>query len=272
MSIHELKKTRSNESLLRVNTFGATVLDWFPYKGKSVFWQSHSPYEEGQPIRGGVPLCLPWFAIKSNYPKHGIVRTKEWSLDSISDAAEGNKKMMTFSYLHTGDSDWQHDFTAKLIISISEQEFTLEMRLIYINNSDESVKITGAFHNYFSVSHTSNVRISNLNDTAYFDKVKNKNCAGEDTEPGFTSYIDRVYRSSEKVIIQDSKRRIEISKSNMDSWVVWNPGNRVSDFSDIDSGEENNFICVEPVQYNPIEITSKESYEAIQNINVGENI
>src|ERR1700722_16658306 len=66
---------------------GAHVTSWRPAGAEEVlFLSSRSRWEEGQAIRGGIPICFPWFRAKSDdphAPAHGFVRTKAWQLDSI---------------------------------------------------------------------------------------------------------------------------------------------------------------------------------------------
>src|SRR5258707_396889 len=67
---------------------GAHVTSWKPAGAEEVlFLSSQSRFEHGRAIRGGVPICFPWFGGKSDDPKapaHGFVRTKMWQLESIT--------------------------------------------------------------------------------------------------------------------------------------------------------------------------------------------
>ena len=48
-----------------------------------------------QAIRGGIPVCFPWFRNKVDDPKapsHGFVRTKAWKLDSVETTGGGDRK------------------------------------------------------------------------------------------------------------------------------------------------------------------------------------
>src|SRR5271165_290265 len=67
---------------------GAQVTSWKPAGREEVlFLSSRSRWEDGHAIRGGVPICFPWFGGKVDDPKapaHGFVRTKAWHLESIA--------------------------------------------------------------------------------------------------------------------------------------------------------------------------------------------
>src|SRR6266700_1338059 len=69
---------------------GAHVTSWKPSGADEVlFVSSQSRWEDGSAIRGGVPICFPWFGGKADDPKapaHGFVRTKAWQLEPIAKA------------------------------------------------------------------------------------------------------------------------------------------------------------------------------------------
>ncbi len=66
---------------------GAHVTSWDPRgAGEALFVSSQSQWKAGRAIRGGVPICFPWFGDKADdrgAPAHGFVRTKAWQLESI---------------------------------------------------------------------------------------------------------------------------------------------------------------------------------------------
>src|SRR5215472_6948057 len=82
-----LVRITSSTALAEISLYGAQVLHWRPAGAEEVIFVSrHSHWEPGQAIRGGIPVCFPWFRNKSDdpkAPKHGFVRTKEWRLDSL---------------------------------------------------------------------------------------------------------------------------------------------------------------------------------------------
>src|ERR1700749_3017076 len=67
---------------------GPHVTSWRQVGAEEVlFLSSHSRWEDGLAIRGGIPICFPWFRAKADDPKapaHGFARTKEWRLVSAS--------------------------------------------------------------------------------------------------------------------------------------------------------------------------------------------
>src|SRR5580658_4321292 len=78
----------SPEAAGEIYLHGAHVTSWRPAGAQEViFVSSKSRWEDGRAVRGGVPVCFPWFGDKAHDPKapaHGFVRTKAWQLESIA--------------------------------------------------------------------------------------------------------------------------------------------------------------------------------------------
>src|SRR5690606_29600389 len=82
---------------------GAQVLSYGRKGEQPLIWLSEQAgYLRGQSVRGGVPVCWPWFGdIKRNpeavqavvasdraQPAHGLVRTLDWLLENVIETAE----------------------------------------------------------------------------------------------------------------------------------------------------------------------------------------
>jgi glucose-6-phosphate 1-epimerase len=93
---------------------GANVTSWQPRGAQEVlFISAKSRWQDGRAIRGGVPICFPWFADKADDPSapaHGFVRTKAWQLESVVQAED----TVTVSMLTKSNDDtkrwWPADF------------------------------------------------------------------------------------------------------------------------------------------------------------------
>src|SRR5262245_37710636 len=77
----------SPEVVGEIYLHGAHVTSWKPTgRDEVLFLSSRSRWEQGHAIRGGVPICFPWFGGKADDPKapaHGFARTTVWHLESI---------------------------------------------------------------------------------------------------------------------------------------------------------------------------------------------
>lgn len=71
---------------------GAHLLSWKPAGEEEVLWLSNNtPFKNGVAIRGGVPVCWPWFgpAAQQGLPAHGFARNLPWTLKSHREDADG---------------------------------------------------------------------------------------------------------------------------------------------------------------------------------------
>src|ERR1700682_1273142 len=65
---------------------GAHVTRYQSAGQKPMLWRSaQSLYQADKAIRGGVPICFPWFGPRAGEPTspiHGFARIKEWQVES----------------------------------------------------------------------------------------------------------------------------------------------------------------------------------------------
>lgn len=212
-----------------------------------------SPFNSFSPekaIRGGIPLCLPWFGVHPNRPnanKHGFVRQNLWQLDGISYDTGSIKIDLSFeqTIANSRCSVFPWPFKLQQNLSISEQG--LELALSFINRRNEPVSISWAWHTYFAVDSLADVRIHGLEGQTYLDNCQELQEQTQSSELTFGSEVDRVFQpgANSKQIIQDiNKRQITIC-SEAPSCVVWNPGEELAaTMPDINQGFEH-FICLE---------------------------
>src|SRR5271156_3269936 len=93
---------------------GAQVTSWRPAGGEDViFLSEHSLFAAGKAIRGGIPVCFPWFRNKVDDPKapsHGVVRTKAWELEAVE--VQGDAVVVSLSTVSDEGTRawWPYDF------------------------------------------------------------------------------------------------------------------------------------------------------------------
>ena len=90
---------RNDAAEAKIALHGAHVLSYRPAGEREVLWLSEESWAEpGKPIRGGIPVCWPWFG-PAQEPAHGVARINEWALkESASEAAETVVKFEAFAY------------------------------------------------------------------------------------------------------------------------------------------------------------------------------
>lgn len=223
----------------RLYLYGAHLTDWTPAGQEPVLWLSpDSLFEEGSPIRGGIPLCLPWFSKGpggDKEPMHGVARITTWDLAGVSDS-DGTITLQ----LALRMEDW----SASLTVTIGEE---LDLELTTSNHGEANLQVEEALHTYFAVSNVADISIAGLDGAPYLDKV----AGGEATQEGdvtFSGRTDRVYESASDVAIIDPglNRRIEIAKDGSENTVVWNPWDETTrSMADIPDDAWPGFVCVE---------------------------
>jgi glucose-6-phosphate 1-epimerase len=230
---------------------GAHLTAWQPRGHEPViFTSSKAIYQSGKAIRGGIPVCWPWFADHETDPEkpaHGFVRSRCWN---VKETRLNPDDSMTLTFALTDNSVfrtiWPHAFALELRITVGAE---LEIELRYHNTSCDPVTITAALHTYFNVGHINNVKVSGLNGASYIDKVdmnKTKTQCGDIT---ISKETDRIYQNTTAdCVIEDPllKRKIRISKSGSNSTVVWNPWReKAAQLKDLADNEYESFICIE---------------------------
>lgn len=224
---------------------GAHVTYFQPRGARPVLFLSEkSQFVGGAPgkaIRGGVPVCFPWFgpnAVLPSAPAHGFARLLAWRCGSVVDEPGGD----VTATLHLAPNPYTktlfaYDFEATLRVRVGAR-LTLELGVR--NTSSVPFTIEEALHSYFAVGDARRVSITGLETVAYLDKTEGgvrKEAAGAPIR--FTGETDRVYpHTTARVTIEDPvwQRRIHVDKAGSASTVVWNPwvakAKAMADFGD----------------------------------------
>src|SRR5689334_15008843 len=133
---------------------GAHVTAWQPNAGRPVLWLSPgSAFAPGKAIRGGVPICLPWFGAHPDdpsAPSHGFARTSLWTLEDARDESDGST-VATFDLHHPDGSSpvWPRGFDARFVVTTGRE---LDMSLTILNTGAAETRIEAALHTYFAIS------------------------------------------------------------------------------------------------------------------------
>ena len=229
---------------------GAHVTSWRPRGAEEVlFVSSRARWEDGRAIRGGVPICFPWFGGKADDPSapaHGFVRTTAWQLESIEQTGDAvTVSTFTESNVHT-KRWWPADFRLAHRATFGS-ELTLELTVG--NTGRAPLRFEEALHTYFRVGHIDRARLEGLNAVHYLDKTDSNRKKTQQGPVVIVAETDRVYLNTQGAIgLEDHAlgRRIEIAKKNSFTTVVWNPWvEKAQAFSDFGAAEWVQMLCVE---------------------------
>jgi glucose-6-phosphate 1-epimerase len=239
---------------------GAHVTTWKPSDASEVLFVSEqSHWEADRAIRGGVPICFPWFGNKADDPKapaHGFVRTKAWQLESI--VQEGKDVTVTMAIASDEDTKrwWPADFR---LVHRATFGSTLTLELVAENRGTSSLRFEEALHTYCRVGSIKEARLQGLSAVRYLDKTDLNH---EKTQRGdivIVSETDRVYQNTESTVdLEDPslRRRLRVAKENSRTTVVWNPWvEKAEAFSDFGDDEWTRMICIETSNVGDFTIT-----------------
>lgn len=233
---------------------GGHVTRWKPAGHDEVLWLSqHAVFDGQKAIRGGIPVCFPWFANnkpvdRPDAPAHGYARTQRWGV------------------LETNETDGQIQLTLGTTIN----DYALSYRIGFGRELDLALTVTNragteqtfeeALHTYFTVSQIRRIMLTGLEGAQYLHTVAGANTLHTegDSPITFTAETDRVYRSAQNVVLHDPdlQRTIHIEKSNSDSTVVWNPWiDKAKAMSDFGEDEWPGMVCIESANITPNTVT-----------------
>lgn len=243
-----LVRVETEMSTADVYLHGAHVTHFQRHDEKPILFLSReSLFEAGKPIRGGVPIILPWFGPREGQPAHGFVRSEAWQLVEASLAeTEGARLRFRLPTL-PAMKDWPR-FVAEFEVFVG---YTLEMELQVTNVDDaRPLPLETCLHTYFAVGDIAQTEVRGLRGVKYLDNLEGLREKVETQDSiRFAGEVDRVYVNTPdttEIVDRAWGRVIEVAKSDSLSTVVWNPwiakAQRMPDYGD---DEYLRMVCVE---------------------------
>jgi glucose-6-phosphate 1-epimerase len=222
---YEYIEIKNNQAEAKIALQGAHI---FHYKAKNkpaLLWLSETSFfKEGKAIRGGIPICFPWFGphkTDATLPQHGFARTALWKV-VLEEEIDENSTHIQLQLTSTKESLelWDYKFDVRLDIMVSSE---LSVTFTVTNTDTKSFEFTSALHSYFNVSDITNVSVEGLDKSSYIDSLSNK-IAIQKGNLSITEEVDRVYFNASKVTkLHDKSRNIVLEQQGSNSLVVWNP-------------------------------------------------
>lgn len=229
---------------------GAHLTNWQPQDEQPVLWMSdNSAFETGKPIRGGIPICWPWFGphpAREDLPQHGFARLMTWNLRSVIETEEITHLILGFNSKEC-DPRWTKDeFDVRYALSVGKE---LRVELSVTNTGNQPMQDIGcALHTYFSISSINSIQIRGLEGVSFLDKLTGKT-SSENSPLSISQETDRVYypvTETVEMIDEGFQRKISVAGQGSKSTVVWNPwvekSKRMADFPD--AGFQT-MVCIE---------------------------
>jgi len=254
-------RVRRGEDELLIAEQGAQILSYRQGDAPPIIWLSEeAAFQQGQSVRGGVPICWPWFgdlarnpqAVQTSYhgeqpaPFHGLVRALPWQLRE--QRSDGDAAILEFDCPQALGAlpGWPHRVELTLYVRLADD---LQLTLSSRNNGSVAVSISQALHTYFAISDIHQVHVEGLAGCPYIDTLLDwKECQQQD-DLHFSGETDRVYQqlpATLNLVDPAWQRRILLTTSGSMSAVLWNPwidkAQRLTSFAD-DAWQR--MLCIE---------------------------
>ncbi len=252
-----------------ISLYGAHILSFRPQKSIDLLWVSPlSVFEKGKAIRGGIPVCFPWFGphtSDSTLPQHGFARLSMWEVAETKTLEKGESYVvLKLTSSEATKSFWPFDFLAEMIFVIGPE---LRVTLKVTNISEDPISYSAALHSYFGLSGIENIAIEGLENTTYENQLDGQRYTQKEKLLKISEPITRHYFDTDSdCVIHDPyfKRNIRIKKEGSKCSTVWNPGEEACiQMSDMPDNAYETFVCLETVNKinDMIQLAPGESHE-----------
>jgi glucose-6-phosphate 1-epimerase len=229
---------------------GAQLTSWQPAGAEEViFLSKQSRWEEGRAIRGGIPVCFPWFRAKADDPKapaHGFARTRSWLLESLTQQEDSVVVTLATESDEQSRKWWPYEFRLTHRITIGAE---LKLELTVSNAGSVPFRFEGALHTYNRVGNADDLRITGLDGAAYLDNRDSNREKRQQGDFSFTAATDNAYidtESAAEILDPTLYRRIRLEKQGSLTTMVWNPwSDGAAALADLGDNEWRQMACVE---------------------------
>ena len=263
-----------SEALIHLN--GAHLTSFVNSQGRELIWLSSlAKYQSGKAIRGGIPICWPWFGKNKSdaqLPQHGFARTSLFDVKSVEELPQGEVAVSL------GLNDNQHTlslwpFEFNLIVNFIIGR-SLKVELATTNTGNKPITLSEAIHTYFYVDDIRETRLVGLEQCEYFDQLSSDSRV-QQKPVEFSEETDRIYSASKSELLLESssadkkqKRLVKVKQANANSTVIWNPWiEKSKGMADFPSMGYINMVCIEAANTRElINIAPGESHTISQEI------
>ena len=232
----------------RVSLFGAHVLSYIS-KADDIerLWLSPHAYLNGEkPIRGGIPICWPWFGDshgreKGELPAHGFLRSQVWQIQSAEETEEGTRIILNPAFCRGEGFEYDCKVTYEILVGKN-----LSVTLKTENTGIVPFTFNGALHSYFTVSDINKTEIQGISGD-YKDKLDDWALKATPSPYTFHGETDRIHQhaAADVTILNNGVPVTRATSMGHDSIVVWNPWQGAASISDMDAFGFKHMLCVE---------------------------
>jgi glucose-6-phosphate 1-epimerase len=243
----------NNYADARITPYGAHITSFKPHNSKDILWMSPQSYfEVGKPIRGGIPVCFPWFGphkTDNGKPQHGFGRLMYWEIAEAF-VTENGATLVRFKLNSSEETKayWPYEFCAEFTVVIGN---VLNATLKVTNNSAIPFNYSCALHTYFNLSEIELIIIDGLTQARYHNHLEPGIFHNDSSKIKIHQAETRHYHDTEATcLIEDPGfgRKISVAKSGSKITTVWNPGMEAcATIGDLPDDAYKTFVCIEAV-------------------------
>lgn len=230
-----------------VSLFGAQVLSWRTPDGRErLYLSEQARFDGASAIRGGVPVCFPQFGTLGPLPRHGLVRTRTWSV--ASERSGDDYALLTLTCNDDADSRalWPHAFGLELTVMLEADRLDLE--LCVTNPGERSFDFTAALHTYLRVVQVEDVAVEGLYGHHYRDALADDVVQRDSgTELCLEGATDRIYRQIRRPqLLRAGNLSLGLQQQGFPDTVLWNPwATGCAATPDLPADDWRHFLCIE---------------------------
>jgi glucose-6-phosphate 1-epimerase len=255
-----------------ISPYAGQVLSFLPAGEPEdlLFVSEHAYFQSGKAIKGGIPVCWPWFGSDpegKGRPTHGFVRNRDWQVLGATQQDDGATSVrLGITPDEAIRALWPHPFELTLEITVGR---SLVLTLCSFNPDTVPLTITQGLHSYFRVGDVSRTRVLGLEGKSYIDKMDAGAVKTQEGPVTIGGEVDRIYTGVDRELVIDDPafgRRIRIASEGSASAVVWNPwAATAAAMADLGDEEYTGMLCVETTNAGPdaVQIIPGENYRLV---------
>lgn len=212
---------------------GAQLVRFNPKGGPNWLWLSErEPFLPGKAVRGGIPICWPWFGDPDRNPErvrqhinsseaHGLARQIDWQLEQIDESDEAVTLSLSLDSAQFEAGSWLGQAQVSVQFRFSGQ--ALDVSLKSCNTGAEPVHISQALHSYFPTAEIQRTEILGLDGERYIDALDHWHEKRQLGPILFEGETDRIYDASAPMDLKVPDAVLHLRQQGAAKAVVWNP-------------------------------------------------
>jgi glucose-6-phosphate 1-epimerase len=252
-----------------VARLGGQVLSWITPDGREhLFLSERAVFDGSTPIRGGIPVCFPQFGGLGDLPKHGLARTREWSIAAQRCADDYALATLDLADDETTRALWPHAFHAEITVMLEADRIDVEFCVE--NTGSDPFEFTGALHSYLRLVQVEDAALEGLRGHDYLDAANGNRVVRESgTEIRVEGEVDRVYYDVRRPqLLNAGNLSLGIQSQGFPDVVVWNPWvDLCAGLKDMPPDGWRHMLCVEAAAVrNPVIVPAGEEWYGRQTL------